>query len=53
MAMKKPKTEKVMLNAEVSRELKARLDNYCEKNGLKLRAVIEFAILEYLEKRGG
>jgi hypothetical protein len=42
----------VLLNAEIPRELKERLDKYVEKEGLKIRAVVIKALDEFLRSKG-
>jgi len=44
--------ETVLLNAEISKQVKERLDKYCKTEGLKIRAVVEKALDEYLKSRG-
>ena len=48
----KPKKREVLLNARIPLELKKRLDQYCEKEGLKIKAVVAKALDEYLKQRG-
>jgi len=42
----------VLLNAEIPAELKKRLDEYCKREGLKIKAVVARALEEYLSSRG-
>ena len=48
----KEKKETVLLNAEISKQVKERLDRYCKSEGLKIRAVVEKALDEYLKSKG-
>ena len=48
MASKQPK--RVKLTVEISPETKKKLDAYTEKTGIKLRALIERAVDEFLQK---
>ncbi|MEM0503550.1 MAG: hypothetical protein QW794_05245 [Thermosphaera sp.] len=43
--------KRALLVVEVSEDLRKRLKAYCEKEGLKIRAVVEKAIEAYLEER--
>ena len=45
------KRKEVMLNARIPAELKKRLDQYCQREGLKIKAVIAKALDEYLKAR--
>jgi len=44
--------ETVLLNAEISKQVKERLEKYCKTEGLKIRAVVEKALDEYLKSKG-
>ena len=46
------KKQEVMINARIPLELKKRLDSYCEKEGMKIKAVIAKALDEYLRSKG-
>jgi len=52
--MKEKRVEKktVLLNAEISKEVKERLDKYCKTEGLKIRAVVEKALDQFLRSKG-
>jgi len=52
MKGKKEEKKTILLNAEISREVKERLDRYCQSEGLKIRAVVEKALDEYLRSKG-
>lgn len=41
---------KVMVTVRVSEDTKSTLDKLCEDNGLKMRWVVEQAIIQYCEK---
>lgn len=41
---------KVMVTVRVSEDTKSTLDKLCEENGLKMRWVVEQAIIEYCER---
>ena len=48
------KTEgEVDLNVAIPSSLKTRLEEYCEKNGLKIKFVVAKAIEEYLQSHEG
>ena len=42
--------ETAMVTVKVSEETKSKLDRLCEENGLKMRWVVEQAILQYCEE---
>jgi len=46
------KKETVLLNAEISKEVKERLNKYCRDEGMKIRAVVEKALDAYLKSKG-
>ena len=46
------KKKEVMINARIPLELKKRVDSYCEKEGMKIKAVIAKALDEYLKSKG-
>jgi len=48
----KAKKKTTLLNAEIPIELKKRLDDYCEREGLKKKAVVIKALDEYLRSKG-
>lgn len=39
------------LNARVTEEVRDKVKNYCENNGLKVQWFIEQAAMEYMDKR--
>ena len=43
-------SNKVMVTVRVSEDTKSTLDKLCEENGLKMRWVVEQAIIEYCKK---
>jgi hypothetical protein len=50
--MSKAKEKEVLLNTEIPSELRKRLDEYCKKEGLKIKAVVSKALDEYLRSKG-
>jgi hypothetical protein len=50
--MSKAREREVLLNTMIPAEIRKRLDEYCEKEGLKIKAVVARAIDEYLKARG-
>jgi predicted transcriptional regulator len=48
--VKPSKREEATLNVDISKETKEKLDEYCRKNGLKIKWVVERALDEYLSK---
>ena len=48
----KAKKKTTLLNAEIPIELKRRLKEYCDREGLKIRAVVSKALDEYLKSKG-
>ena len=48
----KTKKKTTLLNAEIPIELKRRLNEYCDREGLKIKAVVAKALDEYLKARG-
>ena len=50
--MKAKQKREVLLNAEIPVDLKKRLKEYCEREGMKIKAVVAKALDEYLKQRG-
>jgi predicted DNA-binding protein len=48
--MPKKKQGMTLLNVEIPLELKERIDEYCAKNGVKIKFLVTRAIEEYLQK---
>ena len=51
-AKKASREDTVLLNAEISRAIKERLDKFCRDQGMKIRAVVEKSLDEYLRSKG-
>ena len=47
-----PRKGEVSLNVDIPISLRKRLDAYCKREGLKIKAVVAKALDEYLKQRG-
>ena len=47
-----PRKGEVSLNVDIPISLKKRLDAYCKREGLKIKAVVRKALEKYLDERG-
>jgi len=47
-----PRKDEVSLNVDIPSSLRRRLDAYCKREGLKIKAVVAKALDEYLKQKG-